>query len=150
MNSNPLPLIKIISNHDFNMVERILQSHYKTVFIYPEDLRKQVLKVLVAKKTDSFIDKDLRKNYIGKLVITEEEIYERLEFYRIHMMFKDKCDYVTSDKSILTTPAGLFQSIGLDYMGTRYKYKQYEIKDEDMLENIHDFNKLYEECINKV
>jgi len=44
MNSNPLPLIKIISNHDFNMVERIIQSNYKTVFIYPEDLRKQVLK----------------------------------------------------------------------------------------------------------
>lgn len=150
MNSNPLPLIKIISNHDFNMVERILQSDYKTVFIYPEDLRKQVLKVLVAKKTDSFIDKDLRKSYIGKLVITEQEIRERLEFYRIHMTFKDRCDYVTSDKDILTDPTRLFQSIGLDYMGTRYKYKQYEIKDEDMLENINDFNKLYEECINNV
>jgi nitrogenase molybdenum-iron protein alpha/beta subunit len=132
------------------MVERILQSHYKTVFIYPEDLRKQILKVLVAKKTDSFVDKSLRKSYIKKLVITEEEILERLEFYRMHMTFKDRCDYVTSDKSILTDATRLFQSIGLDYMGTRYKYKQYEIKDEDMLESIDDFNKLYEECINKV
>jgi hypothetical protein len=146
MNSNPLPLIKIISNHDFNMVERILQSDYKTVFIYPEDLRKQVLKVLVAKKTDSFVDKDLRKNYIGKLVITEQEIRERLEFYNMHMMFKDRCDYVTSDKSILTDATRLFQSIGLDYMGTRYKYKQYEIKDEDMLKDIKEFNTLYDEC----
>lgn len=146
MNSNPLPLIKIISNHDFNMVERILQSNYKTVFIYPEDLRKQVLKVLVAKKTDSFVDKDLRKSYIGKLVITEQEIRERLEFYRMHMTFKDRCDYVTSDKSILTDATRLFQSMGLDYMGTRYKYKQYEIKDEDMLKDIKEFNTLYDEC----
>lgn len=150
VNSNPLPLIKIISNHDFNMVERILQSDYKTIFIYPEDLRKQVLKVLVAKKTDSFANKDLRKNYVGKLVITEEEIRERLEYYRIHMMYKDICDYAISDKSILTDPTKLFELIGLEYMGTRYKYKQYEIKDEDMLENIDDFNKLYEECINTI
>ena len=147
MNSSPLPLIKIISNHDFGMVERILQSDYKAVFIYPEDLRKQVLKVLVAKKTDSFVDKDLRKSYIGKLVITEQEIRERLELYRIHMTFKDRCDYVTSDKDILTNPTRLFQSIGLDYMGTRYKYKQYEIKDEDMLKDINEFNTLYDECL---
>lgn len=146
MSSNPLPLIKIISNHDFGMVKRILQSNYKTVFIYPDDLRKQVLKVLVAKKTDSFVNKDLRKNYIGKLVITEEEILERLEYYRIHMTFKDRCDYVTSDKDILTDPTRLFQSMGLDYMGTRYKYKQYEIKDEDMLKDINEFNTLYDEC----
>ena len=150
LNSNPLPLIKIISNHDFNMVERILQSAYKTVFIYPEDLRKQVLKVLVAKKTDSFVDKDVRKNYIDKLVITKEEIKQRLEYYKTHMTFKDRCDYVTSDKDILTNPSRLFQSMGLDYMGTRYKYKQYEIKDEDMLENIDDFNRLYEECIHTI
>jgi hypothetical protein len=40
--------------------------------------------------------------------------------------------------------------MGLDYMGTRYKYKPYEIKDEDMLENIEDFNKLYEECVGTI
>jgi hypothetical protein len=147
MNSNPLPLIKIISNHDFSMVERILQSNYKTVFIYPDDLRKQVLKVLVAKKTDSFVDKNLRKNHIGKLVITPEEIIERLEYYKIHMTFKNKCDYVASDKSILNNPTELITSMGLEYMGTKYKYKQYEIKDEDMLQNIDEFNKLYEECV---
>ena len=146
MNSSPLPLIKIISNHDFNMVERIIQSEYKTIFIYPDDLRKQVLKVLVAKKTDSFIDKDLRKNHIGSLVITKEEIQERLEYYNTHMQFKDKCDFVFSDRSILDNPSGLLETIGLDFMGTKYKYKKYEISDEEMLQDINQFNQLYDDC----
>lgn len=148
MNSSPLPLIKIISNHSFDMVERILQSNYKTVFIYPKDLRKQVLKVLVAKKTDSFINKDLRKDYIGSLVITKEEIKERLGFYNKHMEFQNRCDYAFSDKSILDNPAGLLETLGLDYMGTKYKYKKYEISDEEMLQDINHFNELYEECVN--
>lgn len=146
MNSSPLPLIKIISNHDFNMVERIIQSEYKTIFIYPDDLRKQVLKVLVAKKTDSFIDKDLRKNHIGSLVITKEEIQERLEYYNTHMQFKDRCDFVFSDRSILDNPSGLLETIGLDFMGTKYKYKKYEISDEEMLQDINQFNQLYDDC----
>lgn len=143
MNSSPLPLIKIISNHDFDMVERIIQSKYKTIFIYPEDLRKQVLKVLVAKKTDSFGDKEIRKNHIGSLIITKEEIQQRLEYYDRHMQFKDRCDFVFSDRSILENPAGLLETIGLDFMGTKYKYKKYEISDEEMLENIDDFEKKY-------
>jgi len=146
MNSSPLPLIKIISNHDFNMVERIIQSEYKTIFIYPEDLRKQILKVLVAKKTDSFIDKDLRKNHIGSLVITKEEIQERLEYYNTHIQFKDRCDFVFSDRSILDNPPGLLETIGLDFMGTKYKYKKYEISDEEMLQDINQFNQLYDDC----
>lgn len=148
MNSSPLPLIKIISNHNFDMVDRIIQSEYKTVFLYPEDLRKQVLKVLVAKKTDSFINKDLRKNYVGSLIITKEEIQQRLEYYDRHMEFKDKCDFVFSDKSILNDPAGLLATLGLDYMGTKYKYKKYELSDEEMLRDINEFNQLYDECIN--
>jgi hypothetical protein len=148
MNSSPLPLIKIISNHSFDMVERILQSNYKTVFIYPEDLRKQILKVLVAKKTDSFINKDLRKDYIGSLVITKEEIKERLGFYNKHMEFENRCDYAFSDKSILDNPTRLLETLGLDYIGTKYKYKKYELSDEEMLQDINHFNELYEECIN--
>lgn len=147
MNSSPLPLIKIISNHNFNMVERILSSDYKTVLIYPEDLRKQVLKVLVAKKTDSFVNKDVRKNYIGSLVITKEEITERLEYYNKHMQFRDRCDYVFSDRFILNNPSEFVTSLGLEYMGTKYKYKKYEIADEDMLVDVNQFNELYEDCI---
>lgn len=146
MNSNPLPLIKIISNHDFDMVDRIIESDYKTILIYPEDLRKQILKVLVAKKTDSFMDKEIRKDYVGSLIITKEEIIQRLNHYKTHMAFTDKCDCVVSDKFVINNPAGFLTSIGLDYMGTKYKYTPYEIKDEDMLKDIKEFNTLYDEC----
>lgn len=150
MNTSPLPLIKIISNHDFDMVERIIQSNYKTIFIYPEDLRKQVLKVLVAKKTDSFVNKQIRKNYIGQLVITKQEIIERLQYYKKHMSYKERCDYSFSDQFILNNQPEFVTSIGLNYVGSKYKYKPYEIKDEDMLQNIDDFNQLYNECESKI
>jgi hypothetical protein len=148
MNTSPLPLIKIISNHDFFMVERIMQSSYKTVFIYPEDLRKQVLKVIVAKKTDSFINKELRKSHKGKLVITKDEIFERLRYYLEHMKYKDKCDYSFSDRHILDNPSDVLTSLGLEYMGTRYKYQPFEISDEDMLQDVNQFNELYEFVFN--
>jgi hypothetical protein len=148
MNTSPLPLIKIISSHDFVMVERIIQSPYKTVFIYPEDLRKQVLKVIVAKKTDSFIDKELRRPYIGKLVITKEEIFERLQQYSEHMKFAHRCDYSFSDRYILNNPSDVLTSMGLEYMGTRYKYQPFDISDEDMLQDVNHFNKLYDFVFN--
>lgn len=148
VNSHPLPLIKIISNHDFDMVERIIKTKYKTIFIYPNDLRTQILKVLVAKKTDSFVNKDLRKKYVNSLTITKEEIYERLKFYIKHMEFKDKCDYAFSDNFIINNSSDFMNSIGLNYMGTKYKYKKYEFTDEEMLSDVNEFNELYDECIN--
>jgi hypothetical protein len=144
INTNPLPLIKIISNHDFSMVERIIDSKYKTILIYPEDLRRQVLKVLVAKKTDSFVDKDKRNNVVGTLVITEDEIKERIEYYNTHMSFKDKCDLFFSDKYILSAPSEFVKSIGLTYMGTKYKYTPFKYTDEEMLLDINDFNEKFD------
>jgi hypothetical protein len=143
INTDPLPLIKIISNHDFSMVERIIDSKYKTIFIYPEDLRKQVLKVLVAKKTDSFVDKDKRNNMVGTLVITDDEIKERIEYYSRHMSFKDKCDFSFSDKYILSNSAEFVKNIGLPYMGTKYKYTPFKYTDEEMLLDVDDFNKKF-------
>jgi hypothetical protein len=143
INTNPLPLIKIISNHDFSMVERIIDSKYKTIFIYPEDLRKQVLKVLVAKKTDSFVDKDKRNNMVGTLVITDDEIKERIEHYNTHMSFKDKCDFSFSDKYILSTPSEFVKNLGLFYMGTKYKYTPFKYTDEEMLLDINNFNEKF-------
>lgn len=147
INSSPLPLIKIISSHDFDMVDRIIASNYKTIFIYPEDLRKQILKVLVAKKTDSFVDKRVRKKYVGSLVITKEEIIQRLEHYKEHMRFQYRCDYQFSNRYILSHPQEFVTSLGLEYMGTRFKYEPYEISDEEMLQNVNDFYELYDECL---
>jgi hypothetical protein len=144
INTNPLPLIKIISNHDFNMVERIIDSKYKTIFVYPSDLRKQVLKVLVAKKTDSFVDKTRRNNMVGTLIITEDEIKERINYYNKHMSFKDKCDFFFSDKYILSTPSEFVKNLGLPYMGTKYKYIPFKYTDEEMLLDINDFNEKFD------
>jgi hypothetical protein len=150
INTNPLPLIKIISNHDFSMVERIIDSKYKTIFIYPDDLRKQVLKVLVAKKTDSFVDKDKRNNMIGTLVITDDEIKERIEYYNRHMSFRDKCDFSFSDKYILSTPSEFVKNLGLPYMGTKYKYIHFKYTDEEMLLDINDFNEKFDKLIKEM
>jgi hypothetical protein len=144
INTTPLPLIKIISNHDFDMVDRIINSGYKTIFVYPSDLRKQVLKVLVAKKTDSFVDKTRRNNMVGTLIITEGEIEERIEYYNTHMSFKDKCDFSFSDRYILDTPSEFVKNIGLSYMGTKYKYTPFEYTDEEMLLDINDFNEKFD------
>jgi hypothetical protein len=126
------------------MVERIIDSKYKTIFIYPNDLRKQVLKVLVAKKTDSFIDKSKRSGVMGTLTITEEEIKERIDYYNQHMSFKDNCDYSFSDHYILNNSSEFIESIGLTYMGSKYKYKPYEYTDEEMLSSIDDFDKKFQ------
>jgi hypothetical protein len=143
MNTKPLPLIKIISNHSFEMVDRIIDSEYKTIFIYPNDLRKQILKVLVAKKTDSFVDKAKRNAWVGTLEITEEEIIERIDYYNKHMSFKDKCDYSFSDKYILDFPEQFVKNIGLSYMGTKHKYTSFRYTDEEMLLDVDDFNEKF-------
>jgi hypothetical protein len=142
-----LPPIKIISNHSFEMVERIINSEYKTIFIYPDDLRKQILKVLVAKKTDSFVDKNRRNSVVGTLVITEEEIKERIEYYNKHMHFKDICDHSFSDKYILDTPDQFVKNVGLSYMGTKHKYTPFRYTDEEMLLDINDFNEKFDKLV---
>jgi hypothetical protein len=149
MSTTPLPLIKIISNHSFEMVERVVNSEYKTIFIYPEDLRKQILKVMVAKKTDSFVDKNRRNGVVGTLVITEEEIKERIEYYNKHMSFKDMCDYSFSDKYILDNPDQFVKSMRLPYMGTKHKYTPFRYTDEEMLLDINDFNEKFDRLVSQ-
>jgi hypothetical protein len=146
VNTTPLPLIKIISNHDFSMVDRIINSGYKTVFIKPADLRKQILKVLVAKKTDSFANKNVREKYVGTLEFTDEEILERLEFHRKHLEFEHQSDYVVEDSEILDNPETFINAIGLEYAGTKYKYTPYKYTDEQMMLDISLFYTQYERC----
>lgn len=144
INTSPLPLIKIISNHDFEMVNRIIKTNYKTIFIKPTDLRKQILKVLVAKKTDSFTSKHIREQYINTLEFTDEEILERLQYYKRHMEFEHACNHVVTDSFILNNPVEFIESLSLTYMGTKYKYKPYKHSDEDMLRDPDAFYSQYD------
>jgi len=145
LSSNPLPLIKIISNHDFSIVNKVLESNYTTVFIEPHNLQKQILKVLVAKKTDTFVNKDERKNYKGTVVITADEILQRFEYYTQHMSFKHRCDYHFTDNFIVNNPDEVQQVLQLPVIKTKYTYTPFEISDEEMLENVTDFYSLYDE-----
>jgi len=144
MQQTPLPLIKIISNHNFSMVDRILQSEYKTVFIEPSDLRKQVLKVLVAKKTDTFGNKYARQRYKATVVITKEDILQRFDYYVRHMTFKQQCDYQFTDTFIINNPNEVQQTLQLPVMKSKHGYTPFEISDEDMLHDVHDFHSLYD------
>jgi hypothetical protein len=128
------------------MVDRIIDSEYKTIFIKPIELRKQILKVLVAKKTDSFVNKDVRENYVGTLKFTDEEILERMDYYNKHLEFEHRCDYSFNDSDILNTPAQFINTIGLNYVGTKYKYTPYKYTDEQMMLDINLFYTQYERC----
>ena len=142
--TKPLPLIKIISHHDFSIVERILSSDYKTVFIKPKDVRKQVLKTIVAKQTDSFANKEARNPFKGSLCVTEQEIEQRLDFYHEHMKYESRCDYSFFDLDILATPTILNEALELPVVSSKYKYKPPTYSDEEMLENAQKFNELFE------
>ena len=145
MTSDFLPLFKVISNHSFTMVQDIIDSkRFKTVFLKPKDVRKQVLKTIVAKKTDSFANKEARNKFKGTLVITEDEIKERLSYYKKHMEFEHKCDYSFFDSDVLTQPEYILETLKLLEVKSRYKYNAPTFSDEEMLMDVEQFNTLFE------
>lgn len=143
--TSPLPLIKIISNHSWDMVEDILHTQYKTIFIKPKDVRRYVLKNVVAKQTDSYGDKKARNPYVGQLVITEEEIKQRLEFYQKHMEYESRCSYSFYDLDILSNPRSVNDALGLPVVQNKYKYQRPSFSDEEMLNDVNDFNQLFKD-----
>jgi len=139
-----LPLIKIISNHSWDMVENILNSKYQTIFIKPKDVRRYVLKNVVAKQTDSYANKEARYPYVGTLVITEQEIQERLEYYYKHMNFESRCNYSFYDLDILNNPFIINETINLPIVKNQYSYRPSKYSDEEMLQDVNQFNQLFE------
>lgn len=144
LTQNPLPLIKIISNHNWNMVDNILESSYKTIFLKPKDVRRYVLKNVVAKQTDSYGNKKARDPYVGTLVITSEEIKQRLDFYYRHMEFESKCDYSFYDLDVLHNPSIVNEALELPIVKSKYKYLPPRFTDEEMLQDVNQFNQLFE------
>lgn len=138
------PLIKIISNHDWDMVDKVIESEYKTVFLKPKDVRRYVLKNVVAKQTDSYANKQARNPYVGSLVITEKEITERLDFYYKHMQLESKCDYSFYDLDVLSNPTIVNEMLNLPVVKSKYKYVPPTYSDEEMLQDVNQFNQLFE------
>ena len=141
---DPLPVIKIISNHDFSIVDKIIESKYITVFIEPQNLRKQVLKVLVAKKTDTFVNKEERRKYIGTVVIQSPDVLERFQYYTEHMKFKERCDYHFTDDFIIKNSTQVQNILELPSMPVKKQYVPFDISDEEMLVDVNEFNDLYD------
>lgn len=144
ISTTPLPLIKIISNHNWIMVENILKTTYKTVFIKPKDVRRYVLKNIVAKQTDSYAIKKARDPYVGTLVVSEQEIHDRLKFYERHMEFESECDYSFYDLDILDNPSKVNETLGLPVVKSKYRYTPSTYSDEEMLQDVNQFNQLFE------
>lgn len=141
---NPLPLIKIISNHNWDMVDDIITSDYKTVFLKPKNVRRYVLKNVVAKQTDSYGNKKARDPFVGTLTITESEIQQRLDFYYRHMEFESKCDYSFYDLDVLDNPHIINERLRLPIVNSKYKYSPPNFTDEQMLQDVNDFNQKFE------
>jgi len=140
-----ITLFKVISNQNFSMVENIIEAkRFKTIFLKPKDVRKQVLKTIVAKKTDSFANKETRNPYVGTLAVTEGEIAERLTFYRKHMEFEHQCDYSFFDEDVLLRPEYVLETLQLPFVKSKYQYKPPKYTDEEMLVDVQQFNTLFE------
>ena len=145
MQGDFIALFKVISNQNFSMVENIIEAkRFKNIFLKPKDVRKQVLKTIVAKKTDSFANKESRNPHVGTLVVTEGEIAERLTFYRKHMEFEHQCDYSFFDEDVLLCPEYVLETLHLPYVKSKYIYHPPKYSDEEMLQDVNQFNALFE------
>lgn len=140
----PLPVIKLISSHDFGMAQRFLDNGlFKTVFLKPDNLQKQVLKTIVAKQTDSFVDSKLREPYVGTLTVTLHEIQQRLHDYVRHMEFESQCDYVFTTEQVVHSPQEILTTLGLPFTRSTHKYTPPKYTDEEMLLDVNDFYEKY-------
>lgn len=150
MQGDFLPLFKMISNHNFDLVKHVIDTgRFKTVFLKPKDIRKHVLKTIVAKQTDSFANKEARNPYQGSLIITKREIDERLSFYRKHMELEHSCTYSFFDDEVLHQPTYILETLQLSSdVKSKYRYAPPTYSDEEMLQDINEFNQLYDECMN--
>jgi hypothetical protein len=150
--TTPTPVVKLISNHDFRFTENLLSlRHFKHIFIEPENLRNQVLKVLVSKATKKYFGdrKQSREPFLGKLSFTQEQLDERLRHYQQHMTLKTLCDVFFTDKEIIETPSDvLLEKLGLDNVTNHYKHVPPIYGDYEMLHDVNDFiNKYNNSCI---
>jgi hypothetical protein len=150
--TTPTPVVKLISNHNFQFTENLLSlRHFKHIFIEPENLRNQVLKVLVSRATKNYFGdrKQSREPFVGKLSFTQEQLDERVRQYQQHMTLKKMGDIFFTDKEIIETPSGvLLEKLGLDNVTNHYKHIPPAYGDYEMLSDVNDFiNKYDNSCI---
>lgn len=149
INNDPPRTVKLTVWHYPWLADRFLQNNdYKTIFIKPQNYRKRLLKALVEKQLGTYSNgsdrKSSREPYTGRLKFTDDLIAERFEHYKIHMLYETKCDYVFYDEYIFENPSDVLNTLGLSFIGSRYKRTAPFYSDEQMLDNVDSFNEQYD------
>lgn len=149
-NAEPTVTVKMVINHYSWLADRFVNHpKYTTIFIKPKNYRKRLLKALVEKYFKSYSNgtdrKDIREPFVGKLKFSDALIEERFIHYKIHMDYETKCDYVFYDEYVFTNSQDVLTKLNLPYVAPRYKRVAPYYTDEDMLENIEEFNRQYDD-----
>lgn len=147
INSNPIPVVKILTNHTYDVVTWFTKEPYQLVFIKPMDVRKQILSSLIMSTSKNLFGTRLeRKEQKGTLRFSKQDIEQRIAEYRNHMRLEISCKYSFYNTQIIDTPEYFLETIGLPITKITYRHIPPIISDEDMLADIDEFNKLYNEC----
>jgi hypothetical protein len=148
--SKPLPLIKLLTNYNYNIFNWFNNSPYQLIFLKPKNIRKQILGSLIGNVTKNYFGiREERLELKGKLKFERYKIEQKVFAYKKHMRLERFCKYSFYDTEIITNPNYLLETLKLHKTETVYNnYTLPIISDDDMLEDIDEFNKLYEECIN--
>ena len=154
-NNEPPTTVKMVINHYPWLADKFIQHQkYTTIFIKPLNYRKRLLKALVEKHFRTYSNgtnrKDVREPFVGKLKFSDELIEERFFHYKLHMEYETRCDYVFYDEYLFTHTTDVLTKLNLPLVTTRYKRVEPYYSDEDMLENIDEFNKQYDKLSVKI
>lgn len=148
MKRDPRPVVKMVINHYPWLAEKFLEDgNYQTIFIKPKNYRARLLKALVEKQLGTYSNgtdrRKSRERFLGKLVFTEDNIIERLEHYKIHMMYEHQCDISVYDEDVFEHPEQFMKQLHLEYTGSKYKRVAPYHSDKDMVQDIEQFNQMY-------
>lgn len=142
--TKPLPVVKLLSNHSKEMVSKFTNTQYKMIFIKPSDVRKQALSFLIADKTNFwFGNRPERLKLKGKLKFTASEIQDKILDYKNHMLLEMFCAHSFYSDTIISNSKLFLESLNLSNTKIMYKYVPPFISDIDMLENINEFNDIW-------
>ena len=149
VNNNPPTTVKMVINHYPRMADEFIKHpKYTTIFIKPKNYRTRLLKALVEKYLNTYSNgtdrKGIREPFVGKLKFSDELIIERFEHYKIHMSCEQKCNHIFYDEYIFNNSAEMLSILNLPIVTPRYKRVAPYYSDEEMLENLKEFNKQYD------
>lgn len=153
--SVPPKTVKLTIDHYPWLAKEFLNTPtHKTVFIHPQNYRSRLLKALVEKRLGTFSNgtdrKEIRDGWVGKLSFSDELIEERFINYKIHMDYKNLCDYSFYDEFIFSNPKEIMGILELPFVLPRYKRVKPYYSDLEMLRSIDEFNSQYDRISQKL